>query len=70
MRAWLRELRIKAGMTLHDLSMLVGVSEQALSYYENGDRRPSPEIAMKIGKALGFHWTRFFEKEGEQHDAG
>ncbi len=62
MRAWLREARINAGLTLRQLSELVGVSEQSLSYYENGDRRPTPDIAMKLGEQLHFPWTRFYVK--------
>lgn len=73
MREWLRDARIKAGYTLHQLSDAVGVSEQSLSYYENGDRRPTPEIAMRIGHCLRFPWTKFYVEEnagGEQRDAG
>lgn len=71
MRAWLKEARIQAGYTLHQLSEVVGVSEQSLSYYENGDRRPTPEIAMKLGFYLLFPWTRFYvDEEGEKRDAG
>lgn len=65
MRDWLKELRIKAGYTLQDLSAIVNVSEQSLSYYENGDRRPAPEVAIKLGDALGFDWRRFYQDMSE-----
>ena len=74
MRTWLREIRLEKGLTLYELGELVGVSWQSISYYENGSRRPSPEIAIKIGKILGFPWTRFYEddnrKEAQKRDAG
>lgn len=69
MREWLRKKRLEKGMTLIGLAQKTGVSWQSISFYENGTRRPSPEIAMKIGEILDFPWTRFYEddcrKEGE-----
>lgn len=68
MRDWLKEKRIAKGLTLHELSAQVGVSWQSISYYENGSRRPTPDVAMKIGACLDFPWTRFYEdgkKESE-----
>lgn len=72
MRVWLKEARISAGLTLHQLSEAVGVTEQSLSYYENGDRRPTPEIAMRIASYLHFPWTRFYVngEGGAERDAG
>lgn len=66
MREWLKEKRLAKGLTLHELSVQVGVSWQSISYYENGTRRPTPEVAMKIGAFLGFPWTRFFEDEKKE----
>ncbi len=63
MREWLKQKRIEKGYTLSQLSEIVGVSEQSLSYYENGDRRPVPEVAIALGKALGFDWTIFYKEE-------
>ena len=63
MREWLKQKRIEKGYTLSQLSEIVGVSEQSLSYYENGERRPAPEVAISLGKALGFDWTIFYKEE-------
>lgn len=68
MRKWLREKRLEMGLTLNDLAKEVGVSWQSISYYENGSRRPSPEIAQKIADVLGFSWTRFYEDENRKED--
>ena len=68
MRSWLREKRLDMGLTLNDLAKAVGVSWQSISYYENGSRRPSPEIAQKIADVLGFSWTRFYEDENRKED--
>jgi transcriptional regulator with XRE-family HTH domain len=38
-----------------------GISRQFYSMIENGDRRPSVEIAKALGKVLGIEWTIFFE---------
>ena len=71
MRSWLREKRLDMGLTLNDLAKAVGVSWQSISYYENGSRRPSPEIAQKIADVLGFSWTRFYEDDnGKEGKAG
>lgn len=63
MREWLKEKRLAKGLTLNELAAQVGVSWQAISYYENGGRRPSPDTAIKIGNVLGFDWKRFYEDD-------
>lgn len=61
MREWLKKARLDAGFTLQQLSDAVGVSWQSLSYYESGERRPSPDVAIKIGEVLKLDWTRFYD---------
>lgn len=65
MRKWLKQKRLEKRYTLKQLAEIVGVSEQSLSYYENGDRLPTPKIAIALGKALDFDWTIFY-KEGKR----
>ncbi len=48
-------------MTQQQIADLIGVSRVAYTRYESGERKPSPEVAKKIGQILGFPWTRFFE---------
>ncbi|MNC80711.1 hypothetical protein D3C75_1336100 [compost metagenome] len=33
---------------------------------ENGTRRPSVDVAMKIGNVLEFDWTIFFGNKGNE----
>ena len=63
MRTWLKQKRIEKNLTLSQLSEIICVSEQSLSYYENGDRRPTPEVAIALGNALDFDWTIFYKEE-------
>jgi putative transcriptional regulator len=64
MRVWLKKIRENKGMTQRDLSLKLDISESYYSLIENGERRPSPEVAQKIAAFLGgFEWTRFFSKE-------
>lgn len=60
MREWLIEKRKKKGLGKYELGKLVGISGDLIGKYERGDRRPSPEIAQKLGKVLGFKWTKFY----------
>lgn len=48
----LRIARKKAGLTMKELGNIVGVSESAISQYENGKREADFETVLKIGEAL------------------
>lgn len=61
MRTWLIELREEKRISQADLAKKSGVSQQAISAYENGERSPSVETAKVIADVLGFDWTKFFE---------
>lgn len=64
----LREVRKKSGMTLRDLSEKVGVTAQAISRYEKGERTPTVKTAKKIGKILGISWYDIIDnREAEQN---
>lgn len=60
----LKTEREKAGLTQEALGDKVGVTRKAVSHYERGRRRPSPETAQRIGAALRIDWTRFFVDGG------
>ncbi len=49
----LRTARKAAGLTMRELGDKVGVSESAISQYENGKREADFETALKIGEILG-----------------
>ncbi|MBO5138715.1 MAG: helix-turn-helix transcriptional regulator [Bacilli bacterium] len=62
-RNWLIEFRKEKGLSLIDVAKKADVTQQFYYYIENGERRPSPEVAQKIADILGFNWTIFFEKK-------
>ena len=59
-RDWLINIRRKSGLTQVEISKLIDVTYQMYGYIENGKRRPSPDLAQKIGKVLNFDWTKFY----------
>lgn len=48
----MQKIREKKKITQVKLSLMVGVSQQSITYYETGTRTPSLEVALKIAKAL------------------
>lgn len=62
MRTWLKEIREEKGINQAKLATKIGSSRAGYTNIENGKRKPSVELAKKIGCALGFEWTRFFEE--------
>ena len=48
----MQQLREKKKITQVKLSMMVGVSQQSITYYETNTRIPSLPVAFKIAKAL------------------
>lgn len=51
----LKELRKKAGLTQKQLADRIWTSKATISYYEQSDCNPSPEILIKLAKI--FHVT-------------
>lgn len=49
----LRELRKQKKLTQKQLASLIGVRNSIISFYEVGDRSPSPEIIVKLSTTLG-----------------
>lgn len=50
---FLHELRVRRGLSQFQLGMLVGVSNKAVSKWENGLAKPQSRILYKIGEVLG-----------------
>lgn len=48
----LRQLRKSKKLTQQQLASLIGVKNSVISFYEVGDRVPSPEIIKKLAVAL------------------
>ncbi len=60
-RDWLREKRLNLDLSQEQLATKLGITRAYYTQIELGNRRPSPEIAIAIGKELNFPWTDFFE---------
>lgn len=54
------------GLTQSDLAAAAGVTQAALSRYENGLRDPEPEALQRVAEALGVT-TTFLEHAGRKH---
>ena len=71
----LKTIREQLCFSQATLAERIGVSKRMVTYYESGDRRPSPQVAEKIGKELGLTreelWEMFYgQPVGEQKSAG
>lgn len=62
-RTWLIKYRNKKGLSQSEVAKLTDITQQMYCYIENGERRPSPDLAQRIAKILNFDWTKFFKKE-------
>lgn len=51
-RAWLRRRRQERGLTQEDLGELAGYAAQTITKVEGGQRRPSPQLALRLAEAL------------------
>ena len=48
----LRTLRKERNLTQKQLAALIGVQNSIISFYEVGDRMPSPEVIIKLSSVL------------------
>lgn len=55
-------------LTQFELGELCGVAQRTIAAYESGERRPSPEVAQKIGAVLEIPWTRFYEEDQDTEE--
>jgi len=65
LRTWLKDIRAKKELTQQEVANAANVDVTMISKIEQGERRPSVEVAKKIASVLGFNWTRFYEDEDE-----
>src|SRR5262245_3253090 len=61
--AVLLRLRQAAGMSAYELAKRCGLTRQALSYLETGDREPTWDTVQRLARALGLDY-RAFEDPG------
>ncbi len=52
---FLHELRSRRGLTQYQLGALVGVSDKAVSKWENGSSKPQSNLLYKLSEVLGIH---------------
>ena len=50
---FLHELRVRRGLTQFQLGMLIGVSDKAVSKWENGSAKPQSGVLSRLGQVLG-----------------
>lgn len=63
MNLWLVEKRHTKALTQQQVAKEVHISRAYYTLIELGNRRPSPQLAQKIGGLLGFDWKRFYDTE-------
>lgn len=61
MREWLKEIRKSQRYSQRQIAEMAGISQSYFCVIEKGCENVKVEIAMKIAKALGFPWVRFYE---------
>lgn len=49
----LRELRKQNDLTTTELGKILGCSNQSITHYEHGERKPDPEMLIKIADFFG-----------------
>lgn len=60
---WLKDIRKTENLTQFELADKAGISRAYYTHVENGDRRPSVDVAKRLGAILGFDWTLFYEPD-------
>lgn len=63
--AYIKEKRKEKNLTLKELGELINFSHQYLSQLENGKRKPSNHVILKLAKALDsdYRYLRFLNEE-------
>ncbi len=59
--------RRKNGLTQDAVASAACIARVTYTNIENGRRRPSPDVAKRIGAVLGFDWTEFFSDDREEN---
>ncbi|GMQ74325.1 helix-turn-helix transcriptional regulator [Tetragenococcus halophilus] len=66
MRSWLITFRKDRDLTQKQVAERSGVQRSYYTMIENDSRTPSVKVAKRIGSALGFDWTIFFEEQSNE----
>lgn len=66
-RVWLENILQQRSLTHQEVADLAKIDRSYFTQIVNGVRRPSPDVAQRIGKVLKFKWTNFFtQNSGEK----
>lgn len=70
MRKWLKDIRLAKGLSQLDVAKKIHITFKYYSYIENGERRPSPQVAKRIAVALGIPdtWYRLLEDNDQKEE--
>ena len=66
--AEMARLRKEKKLTQAELASVLSVSQRMVAACEAGERRPSVDLARRIGAELGMAWTDFFEEIDEDEN--
>ncbi|PFA67079.1 transcriptional regulator [Bacillus sp. AFS015802] len=58
-RTWLTKLRKRKKMTQQEVAEKAFIERSYYAQIENGIRKPSPEVTIKLGEVLNFHASSF-----------
>jgi len=67
LRRWLKKIREDRSLSQMETAERAGISYPYYNFIENGNRRPSPEVAKRIARVLGFpdEWYKLLESVNE-----
>lgn len=68
MRQWLIDIRKAKEMTQKEVARAAQIAQPSYYEIEAGKSSPRPDTAKRIGKVLGFNWTRFY-MDAEEEEA-
>ena len=65
-----RQLRVTKGLSQGILAQMAGVTRAAISHLENGKRKPSLLLSIKIAHALGMEFSTIIKwvEKGDKPD--
>ncbi|MBR3544706.1 MAG: helix-turn-helix transcriptional regulator [Oscillospiraceae bacterium] len=53
-------------MTQAQVAAEIGIARESYTNIENGVRKPSVKVAMRLGAVLGFDWVEIYADDDDQ----
>ena len=63
MKNTVKKIRVERGLSQQDLATALKVSRQTISYIENGQKKPTILLALRLAEYLGMPVEKIFELE-------